>query len=292
MAQNKKNPIKRRIAGAYVSSVISIALVLLLVGVASMLIVNARGVSNYFKENVRVSVIFKAQTTQAQVIKYQQQIEKLNFVASSHLVTVEEGTRELVDMLGEDFLKVFSTSPVPISVDVTLTPEYVVADSLSKVQAKLADYPLVDEVSCQQSLVETLEQSIARISFAIGILTALLLFVSIVLIANTVRLSIYSQRFTIHTMQLVGATRSFIVRPFIVKSAIQGLFSALISIVVLIVLMFFVKSSFAQIFDLFPLGLLLEVMLIVIFCGVAICAVSTYVVVTKTTTLSKDELYG
>lgn len=292
MAQNKKNPIKKRIAGAYVSSVISIALVLLLVGVASMLIVNARGVSNYFKENVRVSVIFKAQTTQAQVIKYQQQVEKLDFVASTHLVTVEEGTKELVDMLGEDFLKVFATSPVPISVDVTLTPEYVVADSLANVQAKLADHPLVDEVSCQQSLVETLEQSIARISFAIGILTALLLFVSIVLIANTVRLSIYSQRFTIHTMQLVGATRAFIVRPFLVKSAIQGLFSALISIVVLIVLMFFIKSSFAQIFELFPLGLLLEVMLIVIFCGVAICAVSTYVVVTKTTTLSKDELYG
>lgn len=292
MAQNQKNPIRRRIAGAYVSSVISIALVLLLVGVASMLIVNARNVSNYFKENIRVSVIFKPQTTQAQAIKYQQEIQARKFVASTHLVTVEEGTKELVDMLGEDFLKVFATSPVPISVDVTLKSEYVVADSLGRVTSELSANPLVEEVSCQQSLVETLEQSIARISFVIGILTALLLFVSIVLIANTVRLSIYAQRFTIHTMQLVGATRAFIMRPFLVKAAIQGLFSALISIVVLIVLMFVVKSSFNQIFELFPLGLLLEVMLIVIFCGVAICALSTAVVVTKTTTLSKDELYG
>ncbi len=292
MARKQNNLLKRRIIGAYLSSVISIALVLLLIGIASMLIVNAKGVSDYFKENVRVSVIFKPKTTQAQAMKYQQQMECRDFVRTTHLVTVEEGTKDLVKMLGEDFLSVFATNPVPLSVDVTLKAEYVSADSLEYVQKVLADHPLVDEVSCQQSLVATLEQSIARISFVLSIFTILMLFISVVLIANTVRLSIYSHRFTIHTMQLVGATRRFITTPYLIRAAIQGLFSALLAIIVLVTMMFVLRSSFAQIFELFSAGLLLKVMAIVLICGVVICTVSTFFVVARITTLSKDELYG
>lgn len=292
MAQKHSKALKRRIAGAYISSVISIALVLLLVGVASLLIGGANDVSVYFKENVKVSVIFKQKVTQAQAGKYQLKIEQKPYVRSTHLVTVEEGTAELAAMLGEDFLGVFATNPVPLSVDVTLKAEYVCADSLAFVQKDLGESSLVEEVSCQMSLVQTLEKSIAKISMVLGVLTLLLLFVSVVLISNTVRLNLHAQRFTIHTMQLVGATRSFIAGPFIWKAAVQGLFAALLAVAVMVAALFVVKTSFAQIFELFSLPLLLSSVLVILVSGIGICVTSTFFIVNKITTLSNDELYG
>lgn len=292
MATSQKNPLKLRLAGAYISSVISISLVLLLIGIASMLIINAKAVADYFKENMRVEVIFKSGVTHAQGIKYEQQIQKSPFVKQTRLVTVEQGTKELENLLGKDFFSVFATNPVPMSIDVTLQPQYVSADSLGTVCRELSRSSLVDEVNCQQSLVESLEDGLARISLVLSVFTALLLFISVVLIANTVRLNIYSHRFTIHTMQLVGATREFIIAPYLASAAIQGLFGSILASIYILIAMFAVRSSFNQIFDLFSAGLLLKVFGIVVLSGVVICLISTLFVVGRITTLSKDELYG
>ena len=266
-------------------------MVLLLVGVASMLLVNAKSVSDYFKENMQVSVLMKQNVSDEAALGFKDELDGERYIKSTVFVSREQGQRELAAQLGEDFLDVFETSPIPVSVDVTLDARYVSADSLEMVRTEISASPLVDEVVYQRSLVDALNANLSRISLILGVFIALLLFISFVLINNTVRLNVFARRFTIHTMKLVGATRSFIRAPFLVQSAFQGLFSAFIAIIILVGLMFLMRSSFAQLFEIFRLELLLIVIGIVIAAGLIICLASTYFVVNKLISLRKDELY-
>ncbi len=292
MSKTENNKImRRRLANAYLSSIISISLVLLLVGVAGMLLVNAKSVSDYFKENMQVTVMMKQTVDDDDALEFKKKLDGRRYIKSSLFVSKEQGRREMADMLGDDFLDVFETSPIPVSIDVTLNADYVSADSLEVVRAEISESPLVDEVVYQRSLVDALNANLSRISLVLGIFIALLLFISFVLLNNTVRLNVFSRRFTIHTMKLVGATKSFIRAPFLVQSAFQGIFAAIIAIMVLVCMLFFVKSEFEQLFEVFRLELLLLVMGIVLVSGVAICMVSTYFVVGKLVSLKKDELY-
>lgn len=283
--------IRRRLAGAWISTVISISLVLLLVGVAALLLVNARSVSDYFKENLQISVMMKQEVEEDEAREYVSELDSLPFIRSTRFVSKEQGIAEMEEMLGEDFLNVFESSPIPVSVDVTLKAEYVSADSLAKVKAMIGKSPLVDEVVYQQSLVEKLNTNLRKISLVLGVFIFLLLFISFVLINNTVRLNVFSKRFTIHTMRLVGATKSFIKGPFLVQAVFQGLFSALLATLMLLGILFFIRSEFSKLFEVFRLDLLMLVIGIVVVAGVVICTVCTSVVVGRLVTLSKDELY-
>ena len=291
MSKAENKIMRRRLMNAYLSSVISISLVLLLVGVASMLLVNAKSVSEYFKENMQVSVLMKQNVSDEKALEFREMLEDERYIKSTTFISKEQGQRELAAQLGEDFLDVFETSPIPVSIDVTLTADYVSADSLEMVRAEISESSLVDEVVYQRSLVDALNANLSRISFILGIFIALLLFISFVLINNTVRLNVFARRFTIHTMKLVGATRSFIRAPFLVQSAFQGLFAAFIAIIILVGLMFIMRSEFSQLFEIFRMDLLLIVIGIVIASGLVICLVSTYFVVNKLISLRKDELY-
>lgn len=282
---------RRRLANAYLSSVISISLVLLLVGLASMLLVNAKGVSNYFKENMQVTVMMKQNVTEEEAVEFQDILDGERFIGSTTLVTREQGRREMEDLLGEDFLDIFETSPIPVSIDVTLKADYVSVDSLEVVKEAISASDLVDEVEYQSSLVDALNANLNRISMIMGVFIALLLFISYVLINNTVRLNVFSRRFTIHTMKLVGATRSFIRAPFLVQAAFQGVFSAFIAIIALVGILYFMRSEFEQLFEIFRLDLLLTVMAIVLVSGLVICMTSTWFVVNRLVSLRKDDLY-
>lgn len=282
---------RRRLANAYLSSIISISLVLLLVGMASMLLVNAKSVSDYFKENMQVSVMMKQSVSDDAALSFKASLDKERFIKSTLFVSKEQGRREMADMLGEDFLEIFETSPIPVSIDITLNPDYVSADSLEVVRAEIGKSPLVDEVTYQRSLVDALNANLSKISMVLAVFIALLLFISFVLINNTVRLNVFARRFTIHTMKLVGATKSFIRAPFLVQSAFQGIFAAIIAIIVLVAMLFFVKNGFEQLFEVFRLELLLLVAGIVMVSGLVICVTSAYFVVGKLVSLNKDELY-
>lgn len=291
MAAGENKLIRRRLVGAWLSTVISISLVLLLVGVATLLVVNAGSVSDYFKENMQVSVLMKQEVGEEEAMEYVSDLYAMPFIKGTKFVSREQGTKEMADLLGEDFLDVFETAPIPVSVDVTLKAEYVSSDSLEVVKREIMKSPLVDEVVYQKSLVDKLNTNLRKISLVLGVFIVLLLFISFVLINNTVRLNVFSRRFTIHTMKLVGATKSFIRAPFMVQAVFQGLFSALLATVMLVGILFFVKSEFAQLFEVFRLDLLLAVIGVVILTGVVICTVSTALVVGHLVSLSKDELY-
>ncbi len=291
--QNLSNRlVRRRLFGAWVSTVISISLVLLLVGVASILLLNARSVSDYFKENLQVSVLMKQDVTEEQALAYQSSLAGLPGVKATTFISREQGIEEMAQMLGRDFLDVFSTAPVPVSIDVNLEAAYVSPDSLEVVKAALSASPLVDEVVYQTSLVEALNANLQKIGLVLGVLILLLLFISFVLIGNMVRLNVFSRRFTIHTMQLVGATRGFIRAPFIGQSALQGLFAALVAILLLVGGLFILRKEFVQLFEIFRLDTLLATMGIVIVSGVLICVVSTWIVVGRLVRFDRDQLYA
>ena len=291
--QNRSNRlIRRRLFGAWVSTVISISLVLLLVGVASILLLNARSVSDYFKENLQVSVLMKQDVTDEQALEYQSALAGVPGVKATTFISREQGIEEMAKMLGRDFLDVFSTAPVPVSIDVNLEAAYVSTDSLEVVREALSASPLVDEVVYQTSLVEALNANLEKIGLVLGVLILLLLFISFVLIGNMVRLNVFSRRFTIHTMQLVGATRGFIRAPFIGQSALQGLFAALVAIGLLVGGLFILRKEFVQLFEIFRLETLLTVMGIVVVSGVLICVVSTWIVVGRLVRYDRDQLYA
>lgn len=291
MGKEEKGIINRRLRSSYLSTVISISLVLLLVGIAALLLVNARSVSDYFKENMQVSVMLNPDVSDDRASGFQSELEMMPFIRSTEFISKEQGAEEMSELLGEDFLKVFDTAPIPVSIDVTLDAAYVSADSLEVVRKTIMASPLVDEVVYQQSLVEALNANLSKISSVLAVFIVLLLFISFVLINNTVRLSVFDKRFVIHTMKMVGATRSFIRAPFLVQAFFQGIFAAIMAIIMLLAVLFVIRSEFMQMFEIFSLDLLLVVMGIVIASGVVICLSSTWFVVGKLVSLSKDELY-
>ena len=291
MAHRENSLMQRRLANAYLSSVISISLVLLLVGVSALLLVNTKSVSDYFKSNVQISVILKQEVTDEEALAYKPELDAMPFVSSTALVSRAQGRKEMEAMLGGDFLDVFETSPIPVSVSVTLTPGYVSEDSLKVVAALIGKDSKVDEVVYQKTLVDALNANLSKISSIFGVIILLMLFVSFVLINNTMRLTVYNKRFSVHTMKLVGATRTFICAPFMVRAAFLGLFASLIALLMLLGLLFVVRSEFSMLFEVFTVRRLLAVMGIVVASGLTICLLSTYFVVNKLVSLSKDDLY-
>lgn len=283
---------RRRLISAWISTVISLSLVLLLVGMGSMLLVNAKAVRDYFKENMQVSVLLRDDVDESSASVCEAAIATVPGVKSTRMVSREEGMDEMAELLGRDFLDVFESAPVPVSIEVCPDAAYVSSDSLAVMAERISTSPMVEEVVYQTSLVDALNENLGKISLALAVLVALLLFISVVLISNTVRLELFSRRFSIYTMQLVGATRGFIRAPFVGRAAMQGLFSALIAILCLVGCMFFLKGEFAAMFGIFPLESLLKVMGIMVVSGVGICALATFFMVNKMVGYNRDLIYA
>ncbi|MEF9985562.1 MAG: permease-like cell division protein FtsX [Bacteroidales bacterium] len=291
MSKKEKNIIARRLVNSYLLSIVSISLVLLLVGAFGAIAINARQVSDYFKENVKISAILKENIKDDEAIKFQKRLNFLPAVKKTQYISKEQGTKEMKELLGQDFLDVFETNPVPISIELSLKANYFVGDSLEILKAELLEMFPVAEVSYQDSLVEILNKNMERIGFIIMAFILLLLFVSFVLINNTVRLNVYSKRFSIYTMRLVGATKSFIRAPFLVKAVFQGLLSGLLAAIALTGIFYFIRSEFEQLFSIFSMEMLAILLVGLVLLGMMICTICTFFVVNRLVTLSNDELY-
>ena len=292
MSGKQNKIIRRRLVGSYLSSVISISLVLLLVGAASFLMLNASAVGAYFREHIHVTVLLKKDTPAVQAVAYQRKIEAEPFVKESHYVSVQEGEKEMREMLGEDFLDVFETSPVPSSVEVTVRAPWMNPDSLPAVQKRLCDSPIVAEVDCPTTLVESISVSFGKLGLAVLLVVALLLVISVALIANTVRLNLYANRFTIHTMQLVGASRRFIARPYVRRTVAQGLVGSVIALALIALGVYLVWKSHPDIYGIFTVQAFVGTAVAVVAFGVVLCWICSNAVVGKIFKLDNDELYG
>ena len=283
---------RRRLVSAWISTVVSLSLVLLLVGVGTLLVVNAREVGRYFKENLQINVLLKEQVTEEEALAYESRVASIPGVRATHYISREQGAEEMARLLGKDFLSVFESAPIPISIDVNLQAEYVSSDSLEVVKAQLAKSSLVEEGVYQTSLVDALNQNLQRISLALTLMVAVLLFISFVLIGNTVRLDLFNRRFSIYTMHLVGATRAYIRAPFVGRAALQGIFAALIAILLLVGGLFVLRDEFAQMFKIFTLDSLLLTMGVMLLVGLGVATLSTFVVVNRLVGYNRDQLYA
>ena len=291
MANKGKNIVHRRLIRSYLTSVISISLVLVLIAAAAVFAANAGGVARWFKENMAVSVLLKQSTSEKEGRALAEQLAERPYVKESRFISKEEGAEEMKGLLGEDFLSVFESSPIPISIDLKLDGDFITRDSLEWVKKDLLANKHVEEVVYQETLVETLNANLRRISLVLGVVILLLLVISFALISNTVRLNIYARRFTIHTMSLVGAKRSFIARPFLRQAAVQGAVAGLIASGVLYALIRFLSRDSDLLTMLLDMRLVWAVLAGTVLLGVAICVVSTLLVVRRVAYISKDDLY-
>jgi len=291
MSINESRILYRRIVRSYLSSVISISLVLFLVGIAGILMVNAHTIAAYFRENVTLSVILQLEVQDDVAAETADTISSLHYVKGVEIISRERGAEEMKEMLGENFLDVFTSNPIPISIDVSILSPYVSSDSLTVIRQELEKIPQVKEAAYQESMIDLLNSNIEKIGMVLSIFIVLLMFISFVLINNTVRLNVYSKRFTIRTMRLVGATKGFITKPFLGQAFFQGLISGFIAVLALLGTVYAIRNEFHQLYTLFDPILLGCVMLTVIAVGVFICMTSTLITVRKLISLKNDEIY-
>ena len=237
---SEKSSSKSRMAGSYFMSLMSITLVLFLLGVFALLMMHAQKLSNHLKENIGFEVVINSNVKESDILKLQKQLDDMPAVKSTEYITKDEAIRRLSEDLGEDFLQWLGNEENPLlpSIDVRFNAAYANPDSLSVIEANLLKNTDIKEIYYQKSLVNLINQNVRRIGIALIIISLMLLIISITLIRNTIRLSIYAKRFLVRSMQLVGATPAFISKPFIRKGRWQGFFGALLADALLALLLY------------------------------------------------------
>ena len=287
----EKGIISRRIVRSYLSSVISISLVLFLVGGAAMVMSNAKSISDYFKENMKITAELSLSADEADVISAAKAVEGIAGVKSVEYISKEQGIRELESQLGSGFMDVFDTPPIPASLEISVEAPYLAVDSLAVLEGRITAVDDVDGLYYQQNLFENLNSNIEKIGAVLAFFILLLLFISSVLIGNTVRLNLYSKRFTVYAMQLVGATKAFIRRPFLIQALFQGLIASLMAVLAIMALLFVVKNDIRGMMDALSIEAIAGTFVFIVALGVMICVLSTAVVINKLVGFSKDDLY-
>lgn len=287
----EKGIISRRIVRSYLSSVISISLVLFLVGGAAMVMSNAKSISDYFKENMKITAELSLSTDEADAISAAKAVEGIAGVKSVEYISKEQGIRELESQLGSGFMDVFDTPPIPASLEISVEAPYLAVDSLAVLEGRITAVDDVDGLYYQQNLFENLNSNIEKIGAVLAFFILLLLFISSVLIGNTVRLNLYSKRFTVYAMQLVGATKAFIRRPFLIQALFQGLIASLMAVLAIMALLFVVKNDIRGMMDALSIEAIAGTFVFIVALGVMICVLSTAVVINKLVGFSKDDLY-
>ena len=275
----------------FVTALISTTLVLVLLGTIVLFVFTARNLSNYVRENINISILLNDDITQGETQSMRQSLMQQQYVKSLKYISKQQALHEQCVSMGTDPSEFLGYNPFTASFEIKVKSEYANNQSLSKITQQLKSTHKVMDVIYQKELMNSVNKNIRKFSVILLIIAALFTYISFALINNTVRLTIFSRRFIINTMKLVGATKSFIRGPFLGQSVFQGLFSALLAILMLLAGLFIVRREFSQLFEVFSLDLLLVVLGIVVVSGVVICLVSTYFVVGKLVSLPKDDLY-
>lgn len=288
----KKSNIKNKIRGAYFTSVVSISLVLLLLGIVGLLMLNAKQMSNYVKENLCFSLIINDDAAEPDIKQFQKSLDTHEFIKSTEYITKDEAAKQLQEELGENFIETLGYNPLSPTINVYLTSDYASPDSIAKLESFfLSKSDIVNEVSYQQNLVNLINDNIRKVSIILLALSALFFLISFALLNNTIRLQIYSKRFIINTMKLVGAKKGFIRRPFIASGALQGLVSSIIAIALLYGIIYFANSQLENIMgsiDPWIIALLFAAVAVV---GVLLCVFATLLSINKYLRLKTTNLY-
>lgn len=286
-----KNVNRSRVRTSYASVVISISLVLLLLGVIGVLALNARKVTDHVRENFAFTIFLKDSAKKVDVKKLQKSLELADYVKSTEYVSKDEAASSLKKELGEDFVDFLGYNPLKNSIDIHLKAEFVHPDQMDKIEKQLASKKFVTEVTYDKLLIQQMTKNIEEISFWLIIFAVLFMVVVIALINSSIRLSIYSKRFTIKTMQLVGATKGFIRGPFIWQNVKLGILGAIVALSMLSAMLYYLQLNFPILSDIQDIKLYVILYMLVLLVGVLIAAISTFFAMNKYLSLKTEELY-
>lgn len=283
--------LKGRIFKSYLTSTISISMVLFLIGMLGIVLLNAERLSKYVRENIGFSLVLKDGISQSDIDNLMQSLKASNFVKEAEFIDKATAAERLKKELGEDFTGFLGFNPLLSSVDVKLKAEFATPEQLQTIERKLSEFQIIKEVSYQHDMVKIINENVSKIGLVLIFVSVLLLVIFFALINNTIRISIYAQRFIINTMLLVGATDRFIRAPFIKQSIKYGIIGALVANALLFVLLISYASEFSGIISLDDFTFFGIVFFAVLLLGVLISWISTYRAVNKFIHLKFDELF-
>ncbi len=273
------------------TSIISISLVLFLLGLILLIGMLGNKLSVYVKENMSFSVVLKDNQKEADIKKMQKRLDALPFIKSTEYISKEQAARELEEELGENPETFLGFNPLQASIEVRLRSEYANPDSLRMIEEQIKSYTSVSELLYRKDMMEMVHTNIGRLSLILLSLAAVLMVISFVLIGNTIRLLIYSKRFLIHTMRLVGATPGFIRGPFVRYNLVSGIFAAILAILMLTGALYYLQNELSGFVNLLDMRTLLCVYAAVFGLGVALSVIATVFAVNKYLRMEGDRLY-
>lgn len=282
---------KRRLISSYFSVVLSVFLVLFLLGILGLFVINSKKLSDDFKEEIAMTVFFKNEATDSVINAFRDELKIAKFVKSSVYVTKEQAAKQHTDIIGEDFMTFLGANPLQNSFDIHLKADYIDTENIRKIESRFRANEMVSDIVYDKQLVNLVNDNIKKVSMWILIISGILAFIAVILINSSMRLSIYSNRFIIKTMQMVGATKSFIRKPFIMRSIKLGLIGSVLAVLALIGLLIYLDTNFPN------LGILNDpltigaVLVSVLLVGILITWISTFFATQRYLNLRTDDLY-
>ena len=282
---------KRKLISSYFSVVISIALVLFLLGCLGLLVLNAKKVADHFREQVVVTIYLNDSAKDVEVNQLEKSLAMAEYTKHAKYVSKEEAAQIVKSDIGEDFMEFLGANPLQNSIDIYLKADFVTNETLDGITAELANKAFIEEIKYDNDLVEIMNENVKKITFWVLILSALFTLIAVLLINSSIRLAVYSKRFIIKTMQMVGATKRFIRRPFVYKSIQLGIIGAVVALLGMSVVLYYLNQTFPE------LGLLQKPILIgvlfagIFLLGILITWISTFIATQRFLNLKTDQLY-
>ncbi len=282
---------KRRLVSSYFSVVISISLVLFLLGMLGLLVLNTKKVADHFKEQIALTVYLKDNAKEVEIEQLKKSLAMADYTKSTTYVSKEQAAEAHSEEIGEDFMEFLGYNPLQNSIDVYMNADFVSSEQVDKIATDLTDKGFVDEVVYDKPLIALLNDNVKKISLWVLIASSVFTFIAVLLINSSIRLAVYSKRFIIKTMQMVGATKGFIRRPFIWQSVKLGIIGAIVALLGMAGVLYYLNNSFAELNLLADVKMLLTLFIGIFLMGIVITWISTYFATSRFLNLKTDELY-
>ena len=280
-----------RLRSSFISSIISTTLVLYALGVLALLLINVQRLSEYVRENLSISIILREDTRVADAEYLRKTLDASIYTKETQYISKEQAARELTESLGQDFLDLLNYNPLLPSIELYLRAPWANSDSIRGIAVELQKAPQVADIHYEASLIDLVNANVQRIGLLIVCFSILMAFIALVLINNMIRISVYARRFTIKTMQLVGATARFVRRPFLLRAVRHGVYSSLLAIGLLLWSVWLVQDEFYELVNLGQYAILGVVCAFILTVGITINVITTYFAVNKYLHLTTDRLY-
>ena len=291
MKQAQERHIKRKLRTSSLSTMLSISLVLLMLGSMGFMYINTNRLTNYIKENVGVSLILEDNIKKVDRFQLQKNLDASPWIKSSRFVSKDEAAKILESDLGEDFISFLGFNPLSASIEVFLNAEYASEQNFIALEKEIEGNEIIKEIIIQKDLIDSINSNVRKLSLILVSFCVLLLIVAIALINNTIRLTVYSKRFIIRTMKLVGATNSFVRKPFLRSGLIQGVFSGLIGVILLISVLFSLHKEMPELLVLQDMYTIVLIFVCILLFGVLMSVIVTNIAVGKYLKMNENDLY-